>query len=151
MQRPLPLRRQGSVQARLNAFLSDASATARGECLASETSAGSGFVWQQNDNVSFVSDGHLSMVLVGETQGLVQDAESDGLTGAEVRPRRAWVGSARRQRAFRALRSQGETLSPLSASCLHPGQPQRGGSPTRGALSPLSSPVLVTALCHVSC
>lgn len=73
--------------ARLNAFLTDSSATARSSCLATETTAGSGFVWttQGGGSAAFISDGQLSLVVSGKVQGLVDDDDSDGLSAPEVR------------------------------------------------------------------
>ena len=72
--------------ARLNAFLTDSSSSARSSCLATETTAGSGFVWTtQGGGAAFISDGQLSLVVSGKVQGLVGDDDSDGLSAPEVR------------------------------------------------------------------
>ena len=93
---------QGSVQARLDAFLAGKGASRAG-AHATETGAGSGWAWlSSSDNVSFISDGVLSMAVQGTAQGLLEDSGvlsravqgtalgledsgEDGLTGAEVR------------------------------------------------------------------
>ena len=75
---------QGSVQARLDAFLAGKGASRAG-AHATETGAGSGWAWlSSSDNVSFISDGVLSMAVQGTALGL-EDSGEDGLTGAEVR------------------------------------------------------------------
>jgi hypothetical protein len=79
---------QASVEARLDAFLAGRGATRTG-AHATVTTAGSGYAWlTSDDKVAFISDGRLSLALQGEAEGLL-DVEDDGLSGAEVRTRRA--------------------------------------------------------------
>jgi len=77
---------QGSVQARLDAFLAG-KGQQRAGCHATETGPGSGFAWlNTDDKVSFISDGVLSMAVQGTTLGLLGEGkETDGVSGAEVR------------------------------------------------------------------
>lgn len=72
---------QGSVMARLDAFLSG-SGSSRVGAHATETAPGAGFAW--SSGISFISDGVLSLACQGETDGLL-GVDEDGLTGAEVR------------------------------------------------------------------
>ena len=75
---------QGSIQARLDAFMAGKGGSRTG-CHATETGPASGFAWLSNsDNVAFISDGILSMAVQGTAQGLLEDSGEDGLTGAEV-------------------------------------------------------------------
>ena len=75
---------QGSVQARLDAFMAGKGASRKG-AHATETGPASGFAWlAASDNVAFISDGVLSMAVQGTAQGLLDDSGEDGLTGAEV-------------------------------------------------------------------
>ncbi len=73
------------MQARLDAFLAGKGKARKG-AHATETGSGSGFAWlSTDDNVSFISDGSLSMAMQGKAEGLLDESTDDGLTGAEVR------------------------------------------------------------------